>query len=58
MDLLDLPDVRRVLGEPIHIIEIAPRPLYGDSLPALTMHRNPTWLVDVSTGCAWRAAGR
>ena len=21
-------------------------------------HRNPTWLVEVSTGCAWRAAGR
>jgi hypothetical protein len=48
----------RVVGEPIHIIEIASRPLYRDSLPALTMQRNPTWLVDVSTGCAWRAAGR
>ncbi|SFJ96784.1 hypothetical protein SAMN04488498_101602 [Mesorhizobium albiziae] len=26
--------------------------------PLLTMQRNPTWLIDVSTGCAWRAAGR
>src|SRR3984957_10387448 len=25
---------------------------------ALTTQRNPTWLVDVSTGSAWRAAGR
>jgi hypothetical protein len=25
---------------------------------ALTTHLNPTWLVDVSTGSAWRAAGR
>src|SRR4051812_43419597 len=48
----------RFVSEPIHIIEIASRPLYCESLPALTMHRNPTWLVDVSTGCAWRAAGR
>jgi hypothetical protein len=23
-----------------------------------TTHLNPTWLVDVSTGSAWRAAGR
>ena len=22
------------------------------------MQRNPTWLVDVSTGSAWRAVGR
>ena len=24
----------------------------------LTTQRNPMWLADVSTGCAWRAAGR
>ena len=24
----------------------------------LTTHLKPTWLVDVSTGSAWRAAGR
>src|SRR5208283_3236085 len=24
----------------------------------LMMHRKPTWLVEVSTGSAWRAAGR
>jgi hypothetical protein len=24
----------------------------------LTMHRKPTWLVEVSTGSGWRAAGR
>ena len=24
----------------------------------LTTQRNPTWLVEVSTGSAWRAAGR
>ena len=24
----------------------------------LMMQRNPTWLVEVSTGSAWRAAGR
>jgi hypothetical protein len=23
-----------------------------------TMHLKPTWLVEVSTGCGWRAAGR
>jgi hypothetical protein len=25
---------------------------------ARTMHRKPTWLMPVSIGCAWRAAGR
>src|ERR1700722_8061831 len=28
------------------------------SLPFLITHRNPRWLVDVSTASAWRAAGR
>src|SRR5262249_4367647 len=28
------------------------------SLVCRTMHRKPTWQVDVSTGCAIRAAGR
>lgn len=23
-----------------------------------TMHRKPIWLVELSVGCAWRAAGR
>ena len=27
-------------------------------LAARTMQRKPTWLVDVSIGSAWRAAGR
>src|SRR5580700_3417194 len=29
-----------------------------DALLSATTHRNPTWLVDVSTGSAWRAADR
>jgi hypothetical protein len=28
------------------------------ALRSLAMHLKPTWLMDVSTGCAWRAAGR
>src|SRR5215813_11371222 len=28
------------------------------SLRCLTTHLNPTWLIEVSTGSAWRAAGR
>ena len=28
------------------------------SLPGRMTHLKPTWLVDVSVGCGWRAAGR
>ena len=30
----------------------------SSAAPSLLTHRKPTWLVDVSTGSAWRAAGR
>ncbi|MBB2750859.1 UNVERIFIED_ORG: hypothetical protein GGI57_001535 [Rhizobium aethiopicum] len=30
----------------------------ADQLAALLMQRKPTWLVEVSSGSAWRAAGR
>jgi hypothetical protein len=34
------------------------RLLTQDVLLCLMTHRNPTWLMDVSIGWAWRAAGR
>ena len=41
------------VGRPIAIVLGA----HGVLLPRM-MQRNPTWLVEVSTGSAWRAAGR
>jgi hypothetical protein len=31
---------------------------HGDGPACLTIQRKPTWLMPVSIGCAWRAAGR
>ena len=31
---------------------------HGDVFVCLTIQRKPTWLMPVSIGCAWRAAGR
>ena len=44
-----------VLGLSTHLV------LAHDAIPfcsILAMHLKPTWLVEVSTGSAWRAAGR
>jgi hypothetical protein len=41
-----------VLGLPTHVV------LTHEALLCLMMHLKPTWLIEVSTGSAWRAAGR
>src|SRR5262249_30647167 len=40
------------------VCSVASVPVAHAILLCLTTHRKPRWLVDVSTACAWRAAGR
>ena len=54
---------RRNLGQPVdrnshaEILTASTRTRHPASTD-LTTQRNPMWHVEVSTGCAWRAAGR